>query len=1132
MNDGEATPDTNNDQKPPNGTVNDAQDLNSTPTTALPTEPLATQPAASTSQQSGAGDENLRNGGGKEESGSDAAGDSGGRQVELVEHTPDAADGLNGPDDPHEWFPDTDYELKRVKVYELIGSRWVDQGTAFCFGQFNDETNEALLIARSESNYAQVILSTTIRSNDVYQRQQDTLIVWTEPDGVDYALSFQDPEGCLEVWNFIVEVQRHLNGGEHGLIGSSSPLATSDSMTTANVIRSGHLPQPQLGIIGEIEKVIKSLSRTQHVKERMCEYIQHEEYIKQLIDVLHQAEDLENLENLHALCSLMQTILLLNDHTLYEHILEDSLFFGVVGMLEYDPEFPNYKANYRDFLAQTTHFHEPVSITDQSVLRKIHHTYRLQFLKDVVLARVLDDSTFNVLSSCIIFNQIDIIGHVQQDPRFLKEVVGLFFDEDDMVLVGTRRASSSSQGSDARKGKEVLSHKDVPKKSLDSDSMDVDKPSTSANGVTSNGQVARSSHYSSGPPEELSEADISIRREVIFLIQQLSVMAKNVQLPARLALFRNLVDRGVLYAVQWAIGLPEKNPSNLPIISAGGEILSALLDHDLGGVRSHVVKQNDGINRDKAAGKKGADKAETILSMVCKILIQSKDIAVQSIVGDALKVWLDVPLNDGNETAHQQQQSALKLMPRPKDEPSTEKCLEYFYNGICIQTLARPFNDIPFWRDLKEPSLPLTREQTNLYVYLCDLFCNFALQHSFRSHFLILSSNVSSRIASLLKARDKHLRHVAFKFFRILVKQNNRNIHQHLLKQDIFKPILDLTLQESRRDNLLSSSCHELFEIIRRENMKELIHHCMTKHDDIVRKLADTPLGSSRFQQFIRRWEMNIEPLPLQDDKKPEIKRLDIRGWGTRGVDAEEEDYFNTDDESDLAAGPLPFTAKWARTGPPSPVAGEIPLKRKRRQAIGAAPKSLKPTNLTPRRSPLGPLVDYADDDETTPSEESKPESSAGSNLPPTSPILSHRQIPSPTLSNPPPKRPPAEDEDEEDNILESLVRGKAPPTPKTLSISLDSIRPSEKRRRDDEDDDGLLGRLAKMKKQDQAKDAPSLASTGRTKPGDDPPKKIKLKFGLGSVAVVQSPSPSPNTPSPDTPSAPPEGGVKDGDTG
>lgn len=58
------------------------------------------------------------------------------------------------------------------KVYELIGSRWVDQGTAFCFGQFQEETNEALLIARSEVNYQEIILSTAIRSNDVYQRQQ------------------------------------------------------------------------------------------------------------------------------------------------------------------------------------------------------------------------------------------------------------------------------------------------------------------------------------------------------------------------------------------------------------------------------------------------------------------------------------------------------------------------------------------------------------------------------------------------------------------------------------------------------------------------------------------------------------------------------------------------------------------------------------------------------------------------------------------------------------------------------------------------------------------------------------------------------------------------------------------------
>ncbi|KAL4256551.1 Serine/threonine-protein phosphatase 4 regulatory subunit 3-like protein [Pleurotus pulmonarius] len=1038
------------------------------------------------------------------------------QQVELVEHTPGGAEGDAGgsQDDPHDWFPDSDYELKRVKVACVIGSRWVDQGTAFCFGQFNDETNEALLIARSESNYAEVILSTTIRSNDVYQRQQDTLIVWTEPDGVDYALSFQDPEGCSEVWNFILEVQRHLNREEPGLVGSSSPThGNGDSVAAANVIRSGHLPQPQLGIIGEIEKVIKSLSRTQPVKERMCEYIQHEEYIKQLVDVLHQAEDLENLENLHALCSLMQTILLLNDHGLYEHILEDSLFFGVVGMLEYDPEFPDYKANYRDFLVQTTQFHQPIAIVDQAIVRKIHHTYRLQFLKDVVLARVLDDSTFNVLSSCIIFNQIDIITHVQQDPRFLMEVVKLYVDED-MLSGGGRRASSSQgpgtqgfqlsggmggglvvvklENADDDAGMNGKTSKDsVFRKSTDTDSMDVDQKSP-VNGLTHtvvNGQVSRSSHYSFAPPEELSEAEVTLRREVIFLIQQLCVMAKNVQLPARMALFRTLVDRGVLFAVQWAVGLPEKLPVNLPIIAAGGEILAALLDHDLTGVRGHVLKQVTAIEKEKDAGKKEP------------------------------------------ETAHQQQ-PGIKMLPRGKDDPGTEKYMEYFYNGNCIHTLLRPFNDIPPWQDFKELRLPLTREQTNLYVYLCDLLCNFSLQHSFRSHFLVLTSNISVRIATLFKVRDKHLQHAAFRFFRILVKQNNRNMHQHLLKHDIFKPILDLTLQESRRDNLLSSSCHELFEIVRKENMKELIHHCMTKHEEQVRKLAGTPLGGSRFQQFIRRWEMNIEPLPVED-KNTDAKRPDARGWpGGRAVDAEEEDYFNNDDESDLASGPLPITMQqWTRGGPMplSPLPSEMTLKRKRRPAIAIPPRTMKLTNVSPIRSPL-PLVDYGDDDEPSPGDDSKtdaqrkpetPQSSTHSELPP-SPKLSHRQIPS---VNPPPKRPPAEDEDEEDGLLEALVTGKLSSTSSALPPSLDTMKPGEKRRRNDDDDDGLLERLAKIKKQQHQGQDTNSVPPARSKSGDDPPKKIKVKFGLGSLAVAQPPS----TPSPSTAS---EGGVKDGDTG
>lgn len=1066
-------------------------------------------------------------------------------QIELLEHTPDVV-----VDDGQDWAPDGDHEMKRVKVYELIGARWVDQGTAFCFGQFQEETGAALLIARSERNYNDIILSTAIRSNDVYQRQQDTLIVWTEPDGVDYALSFQDPEGCSEVWNFICEVQQHMNAAEDQGVSSSPQIGPEPtSVTTATIIRTGHLPQPRLGIIGEIERAIKSLARTQTVKERICEYIQQEDYLKSLIEVMNTAEDLESLENLHALCSIMQTILMLNDHTMYEHILEDDIFFGVVGMLEYDPDFPGHKANYREFLHQTSRFHQPIPIRDAAIQRKIHHTYRLQFLKDVVLARALDDSTFNVLNSCIIFNQIDIITHVQQDHAFLRDIVRLFVDEEMLSVGGGPSGPPNkkiSQPPDQQSPVIISLNGDgTDSEKSDATEMDVDlklPPSPKlTNGTTSvNGRAStekRTGSYAFAPPEGLSDEDIVLRKEVIVLIQQLCIMGKNVQLPARMALFRALVDRGVLFGVQWALSLPENDTRNKPMINAAGEILVALLDHDLNGVRGHVLKQVLAIEKEREAGKKGADKAETILEMTCRIMAQSRDLAVQSQVGEALKVWMDIPTLESaapppatSNTTEASQALGISKAPARKDDPGTERYMDYFYKD-CLKILFKPFYDLPEWRKIQELTLPLTREETNRYVYLCDLFYNFISQHNFRSHFYLMSSNIIVRVASLLKAKDKHLRHAAFRIFRLLLKQNNANTHAQMMKHDILKPILDLTIQESRRDNLLSCSCQEYFENMRRENMKDIIKFCMTKHEVEIQTLTKSPLGGQRFELLIRRWEMNNEPLP--EESKPE-KPVETRGWPEgRVLDAEEEDYFNADDDEEFV-----LVNQWPRgTGELSPTLNNA-LKRKRRAAIGSSTKGYRPPLRTPM---LGSLVDYGEDEEDDATSTMKPgpsQTPKSSQLErtPASPKPSHRQVPQHSSTGPPPRR--TKDEDDEDNLLESLVRPKTrsqSPAPTSrpqspapgMMVSLSSIGPirsGEKRRRGSDDDDELMERLTKAKRPEVGtqKEKAGFSSVGRTKNGDDPPKKIKVKFGIGSLGLASSSS----TPTSSKQSA------KNGDTG
>ena len=69
-------------------------------------------------------------------------------------------------------------------------------------------------------------------------------------------------------------------------------------------------------------------------------------------------------------------------------------------------------------------------IQDPAIKKKIHSTWRLLYLKDVVLARILDDPTFSVLNSLIFFNQVDVISHLQSNTAFLEELFGIIDSPD------------------------------------------------------------------------------------------------------------------------------------------------------------------------------------------------------------------------------------------------------------------------------------------------------------------------------------------------------------------------------------------------------------------------------------------------------------------------------------------------------------------------------------------------------------------------------------------------------------------------------------------------------------------------------------------------------------------------------
>ena len=247
---------------------------------------------------------------------------------------------------------------KRVKVYELKNNDWFDRGTGFCTGRIINVSTEESCDISTQSSFAQLsaaqrppntadtwaqeeskiyveaedepqrlLLETRISKDDGYQKQQDTLIVWTESSGVDMALSFQEAEGCAAIWEFVNSVQQSLLA----LGGPDDALSDADMDSFAQPLV---LPQPEIGNLEEIEHHMRSAASANAGRDALAKFVISEDYIRKLIPLVETAEDLESLKDLHLLCNIMKLLVLLNDSQIIDQIVSEPLVFGVIGALE------------------------------------------------------------------------------------------------------------------------------------------------------------------------------------------------------------------------------------------------------------------------------------------------------------------------------------------------------------------------------------------------------------------------------------------------------------------------------------------------------------------------------------------------------------------------------------------------------------------------------------------------------------------------------------------------------------------------------------------------------------------------------------------------------------------------------
>ncbi|XP_055926132.1 serine/threonine-protein phosphatase 4 regulatory subunit 3-like isoform X2 [Argiope bruennichi] len=326
---------------------------------------------------------------------------------------------------------------RRVKLYALNADRqWDDRGTGHVSSSYIDRLKGMSLLVRAESD-GSVLLESKILPDTAYQKQQETLIVWSEGDNFDLALSFQEKAGCDEIWEKICQVSSrsilNVQGKDPSVDITQDLVEESEDERFEDVSDSAppiELPPCELSRLEELTEVISSCLPSPARREKLAIILESENYIKKLLKLFHVCEDLDNIEGLHQLYEIFRNIFMLNKNALFEVMFAEDTIFDVVGALEYDPSSPTPK-RHRDFLRNVSHFKEVIPISNQELIAKIHQTYRVQYIQDVCFPTpsVFEENMLSTLSSFIFFNKVEIVSMIQDDPKYLSELFAQLTDE-------------------------------------------------------------------------------------------------------------------------------------------------------------------------------------------------------------------------------------------------------------------------------------------------------------------------------------------------------------------------------------------------------------------------------------------------------------------------------------------------------------------------------------------------------------------------------------------------------------------------------------------------------------------------------------------------------------------------------
>ncbi|XP_051771996.1 serine/threonine-protein phosphatase 4 regulatory subunit 3B isoform X1 [Ctenopharyngodon idella] len=812
---------------------------------------------------------------------------------------------------------------RRVKLYTLNEDRqWEDRGTGHVSCSYEDTEKETSLTVTAESD-GSLLLESKINTSTAYQKQQDTLIVWSEAENYDLALSFQEKAGCDEIWEKICQVQ----GKDPSVEITQDPIDESEEERFEEMPETAHLvelPPCEPERLEEIAELVTSVLSSPIRREKLALALVSTGYIRKLLQLFRTCEDSEHREGLHHLYEIVRGVLFLNKATLFEVMFSDDCIMDVVGCLEYDPALVQPK-RHREFLTKTAKFKEVIPITDSELRQKIHQTYRVQYIQDIILPTpsVFEENFLSTLSSFIFFNKVEIVSMLQEDEKFLTEVFAQLTDE----------------ATEDDKRRELVNFF----KEFCAFSQTLQPQNRDAFFKT------------------LANLGILPALEIVMGMDDVQVKA------AATDIFSYLVEFSPSMVREFVMQEPQQADDDVLLINVVIKQMICDSDPELGG-----AVQLMGLLRTLIDPE----------NMLAPASFNAKNIH------DWKRVHIGSQ-DSSYITSYQEYEktntSTLSIMFYKAEK---SEFLSFFYK-YCMHVLTAPLlaNTAEEDQDLSEgsarvnPVCPDNFQTAQLLALILELLTFCVEHHTYHIKNYIMTKDLLRRVLTLMNSKHTFLALCALRFMRRIIGLKDEYYNRYIVKGNLFEPVINALLDNGTRYNLLNSAIIELFEFIKVEDIRSLIAHIVDNFYKALESIEYVQTfkglkgryeqekerqsrGLSRYRRDARSFEED-EDMWLNDDEEEE----DVSDTGFEksksdyGKFMESEKAKESQDKENqpkrTTTGSFKFTFSHSAAAANASNGSKPPPSSSSSSSKPAAP----PSGQTARTGLVG-LVDYPDDED------------------------------------------------------------------------------------------------------------------------------------------------------------------------